>query len=637
VDLTGQCDLMKLTTTRRVDRWLGIPVCMLLTLWRKLVGPGRAILGTSTPQRVFFVKLAEPGSTALAYSALGRAANMVGYTIRRGKKRTGQRTEPHRFRWSGPLLWLLPAVCGLFLLTFRLSDVAGLHRDEATLGLFAERIQEGLRPVRGYFNIYTAPIHSYIIALFFSLFGKSIWSLRINGVLLNSLAVWAYVDLVRRITPPQAGSTQQHRPIASTKALSGVESGPPKPPKQARKAKHSAFCAQDTPSTPLWAFWFLVTSPAFTVMARIATENYALNPLFLFGGMWAFYNLGQRARAMCTSRIGWSLAGLLFCLGIWNHVIFLPTIAAVAATYLFFARPKFREILRIIPWFIMGGLIGAIPKVYGVMRLGYDFFPASAGTAIPPFSQALLNFVYTLGGDALYIRACGEVRLSLNWALPLAVVISASMLMRRRLPERQRKMWLAVAACLTLSFLGSWLITPEGLIGSRIWLLPLWFVPALLALALPHSPRWLRTGLGCTLIVVNLASVGTNYFYSFLQNGGTPKEEVYVGGRNDNSWDFVDLRPLIKKIQDNNNEPIFIEDFNSDRLRFLIAEPSRRRVHTLSEVEGAKGIPIGSLLALYRLPNRMFPPVVQIGQITALKRQDLSVVNYQVYEVSGTH
>jgi 4-amino-4-deoxy-L-arabinose transferase-like glycosyltransferase len=162
--------------------------------------------------------------------------------------------------------WLLPLACLVFLMCYRLSDVAGLHRDEALFGLVADSIIDGSRPVRGYFNLYTAPIHSYIIALFFKLFGESIWTLRVNGVLANVISVVIYADLVRRLFPKQS----------------------------------------------FWFLFIIATFPPVIVMARIAQENYALNPFFLFSGIWCFYVLGIRARSGLISRIGYVLSGFLF-------------------------------------------------------------------------------------------------------------------------------------------------------------------------------------------------------------------------------------------------------------------------------------------------------------------------------------
>ncbi|MEZ5987987.1 MAG: glycosyltransferase family 9 protein [Planctomycetota bacterium] len=76
---------MKVQTMRRVDAWLGVPLCAVLTLWRRLrglfvledhrvgeQGGGRARRG------ILFVKLAEQGSTVLAHAALQRAVAEYG-------------------------------------------------------------------------------------------------------------------------------------------------------------------------------------------------------------------------------------------------------------------------------------------------------------------------------------------------------------------------------------------------------------------------------------------------------------------------------------------------------------------------------------------------------------------------------
>jgi ADP-heptose:LPS heptosyltransferase len=62
---------------RAIDRWLGTPVCWALTLWRRLFGLRTPALSFQ-PQRVLFVKLAEQGSTVLAYPVLAEAARRFG-------------------------------------------------------------------------------------------------------------------------------------------------------------------------------------------------------------------------------------------------------------------------------------------------------------------------------------------------------------------------------------------------------------------------------------------------------------------------------------------------------------------------------------------------------------------------------
>ncbi len=516
-------------------------------------------------------------------------------TVRKSKKIEMEKS-PKNFRRL--LFWVLPLLAGSFLLLFRLCDVAGLHRDEATFGLFAEQIQNGLRPIRAYFNDYTSPIHSYIIAACFSIFGKSIWSLRINGVLLNLLAAIAYVDVVRRIVPKRA----------------------------------------------VWTLWFLVTLPAFVVMSRISGENYALNPLLLFGGIWCYYVLGSGGSSKWRSRPGYALSGLLLCLGVWNHIVFLPTAAAVIVAYAIASRAQLRRIINTAPWFFAGVFVGLVPKLYGVLFLGYDILPPDTDNLIrSPLSAALLNMIYTLGGDALYIRACGEILLPhINWIGPLAVVASTGILLSLKSEGNRKKTWVYVALCMVLSVAGTWFITPAGSIGSRIWLLPLWFAPLLVAVSLPDSRRLVRIGLGAALIVINISALGVNYFHNFLQDGGIPKEKVYVGGRYDNSWDFIDMRPLVKKLESCPDRGIYIiEDYNSDRLRFFAPAAARDRIRTIrilfpDENEDIPEIPIHSLIILYKEPSRKPELNIRIRRnvvIKAIRRADLSTNHYDVYEV----
>ena len=68
---------MNVARMRLVDRWLGVPVCFLLSMWRRLFGR-RAPATSVPPRRLLFVKLAEQGSTVLAQAALQTAIDKVG-------------------------------------------------------------------------------------------------------------------------------------------------------------------------------------------------------------------------------------------------------------------------------------------------------------------------------------------------------------------------------------------------------------------------------------------------------------------------------------------------------------------------------------------------------------------------------
>ena len=64
-------------TLQRTDRWVGGPLCAILTLFRKIF-ESAAQPGPRQFRRILFVKFAEQGSTVLAYPAILRAIEMVG-------------------------------------------------------------------------------------------------------------------------------------------------------------------------------------------------------------------------------------------------------------------------------------------------------------------------------------------------------------------------------------------------------------------------------------------------------------------------------------------------------------------------------------------------------------------------------
>ncbi len=69
--------MMQVDTMRAIDRWLGIPLTFLLTLYRKVVD----VLQRSTaarPRRILFIELSEMGSTILADPAMRKARRELG-------------------------------------------------------------------------------------------------------------------------------------------------------------------------------------------------------------------------------------------------------------------------------------------------------------------------------------------------------------------------------------------------------------------------------------------------------------------------------------------------------------------------------------------------------------------------------
>src|SRR5437762_25979 len=64
-------------TLQHTDRWVGVPLCAILTLLRRILECA-GWPGPRQVRRILFVKFAEQGSTVLAYPAILRAIGMVG-------------------------------------------------------------------------------------------------------------------------------------------------------------------------------------------------------------------------------------------------------------------------------------------------------------------------------------------------------------------------------------------------------------------------------------------------------------------------------------------------------------------------------------------------------------------------------
>src|SRR5881392_1523187 len=67
----------RILTLQRTDRWVGAPLCAILTFLRRIFEAG-ARPEPRQVQRILFVKFAEQGSTVLAFPAIRRAIEMVG-------------------------------------------------------------------------------------------------------------------------------------------------------------------------------------------------------------------------------------------------------------------------------------------------------------------------------------------------------------------------------------------------------------------------------------------------------------------------------------------------------------------------------------------------------------------------------
>ena len=65
------------SSLQKIDRWIGVPICGVLSLLRKLLDH-RSLGKSAAPGKILFVKFAEQGSTVLASAAIRRAIEIVG-------------------------------------------------------------------------------------------------------------------------------------------------------------------------------------------------------------------------------------------------------------------------------------------------------------------------------------------------------------------------------------------------------------------------------------------------------------------------------------------------------------------------------------------------------------------------------
>lgn len=489
------------------------------------------------------------------------------------------------------LIWFLPFSALICLLFFSLGDVTGLQRDEAVSGLVALNILNGGElPTTGAFNEYTAPIHYYLAALGIFLFGKSVWTLRFIGIIFNILAALALVDTIRRFS---------YR-------------------------------------TALYSFWFLATFPFIVISSRVAVELNALSPFFLFGGIWCFVALGS-SKSGIISFVGHLLTGICFALGVWNHVILMPVVVSVILIFLAWNKPGYHDLKKIMPGFLTGGLIAAVPRLYMILVHGSAWIPETPPTSMAPVVSSILNIIYTVGGDALYARCCGQTIVSVNWFLPFCFLASIGVLFAPKVPQEYRHIWLLAAMCVILGLVGTWLAVPDNRLGSRIWLLPLWFAPLLLGSAVAAIHRKITRILVTILVVAtNLSLIGTNYFYSFLRTGGIPKGSVYVGGRYDESLDALRKQPTIESIVHYNDKPFYFQDAKPWTAMFLAPYSQIGRARSFEDLTSPdKIIEPGSLVALCRTPAIQSSRVVYYGNRRLELHSQLSNSTYLVYEYVG--
>jgi len=63
---------VRVKTVRKIDYWVGIPICFFISLWHLFLGK-LIFVKKKTPRKILFIELSEMGSAILSYSALHQA------------------------------------------------------------------------------------------------------------------------------------------------------------------------------------------------------------------------------------------------------------------------------------------------------------------------------------------------------------------------------------------------------------------------------------------------------------------------------------------------------------------------------------------------------------------------------------
>ena len=111
------------------------------------------------------------------------------------------------FRSSTWTLWLCLLVSLIVRIWLVLHTHGVIEGDEALVGIQAQHILQGERPVYFYAQPYMGSLEAYLIALLFAVAGSSVWTLRAEPVLLSLLLVyltWCVADALAKRLPTYA-------------------------------------------------------------------------------------------------------------------------------------------------------------------------------------------------------------------------------------------------------------------------------------------------------------------------------------------------------------------------------------------------------------------------------------------------
>lgn len=232
------------------------------------------------------------------------------------------------FHISPLLVCLLIALVLRVWLTVRTHGV--IDGDEAVVGIQAEHILRGERPLPTYFygQVYMGSLEAYLVAILFKIAGPSVWTLRGEPILLSLVVVWLTGKLAEALTC-----------VAKLPA----------------RAKQYFIMA---------AILFAAVSPVYDTVLELHTlGGYIETFILMLALLLSAFRLTQRWHEGAASReLALRWAGIGFCigLGLWVDPLIVSAILTVAlwiVGYCIGKKARFKRLLLAVaamPTFLLG-------------------------------------------------------------------------------------------------------------------------------------------------------------------------------------------------------------------------------------------------------------------------------------------
>jgi hypothetical protein len=279
-------------------------------------------------------------------------------------------------------------LCLLIALALRVGLVIHTHGmidgDEALVGIQAEHILRGARPIYFYGQAYMGSLEAYLMALIFAIAGPSVWTLRAEPILLSLLVVW----LTWRLAADLARAA--HLPIFARGYFTII----------------AGLCA--------------AVAPLYDTVLELRTlggyvEAFVLMLLLLL----ALLRLTRRWRAgVSWAELAWRWAGigLLMGLGLWVNpliIVALMTAAGWIGGYCLVRVLRMGQPLRSLLLELSAG-VAALPA------FGLGYAPALYWGATHDWAN-VLYFLHRGGGSSLSVMASQVVPLYAGCVAPRVI------------------------------------------------------------------------------------------------------------------------------------------------------------------------------------------------------------------------